>query len=221
MNPLNFDDLPVGAKYPLDLDVVPLATGGTLSVPVNVMIGSQTGPCLALVAGVHGDEGEGILSLMELWDELQPAEIAGRLVMVPVANPPAFAAHRRTSPLDDGDLNRIFPGRPNGRPSERIADRLFHEVLKQADFVFSMHSWYAAGSVLPYVEYKHRAATAEASLAAAEAIGFEIIRISEWAPGLLTRVVNEAGIAGIEAEIGGTGISTTANRARYRGSSGP
>jgi N-alpha-acetyl-L-2,4-diaminobutyrate deacetylase len=153
---------------------------------------------------------------MELWDELRPSDTAGKVVMVPVANPPAFAAHRRTSPIDGLDLNRIFPGKPDGSASERIADRLFHAILKKADFVFSMHSWYAAGLVLPYVEYKHRIATAEASLAAAKAIGFEIIRISDWSPGLLTRAANEAGIPGIEAEIGGTGISSATNRARYK-----
>jgi predicted deacylase len=135
---------------------------------------------------------------------------------VPVANPSAFAACLRCSPLDDLDLNRIFPGNRDGRPSERLAHRLFHDVLRHADFVFSLHSWYTTGTVLPYVEFNHRGPTARASLDAATASGFELIRISNWSPGLMTAAVNAAGIAGIEAEIGGAGISVAENRARYK-----
>jgi N-alpha-acetyl-L-2,4-diaminobutyrate deacetylase len=153
---------------------------------------------------------------MELWNELDPAAFTGRVVIVPVANPPAFAAHRRTSPLDALDLNRAFPGKPDGSPSERLAHCLFDSVLRHCDFLFSLHSWYSAGVVLPYVEFKHNISTARASLDAAKASGFDLIRISEWPPGLMTRVVNEAGIPGMEAEIGGTGISTPENRALYK-----
>jgi predicted deacylase len=213
---LNIPALPRSLRRSVDLPVVSLANGAMLSLPVNIIVGSAPGPCLALVAGVHGDEGEGVLALMELWNEIAPSEIRGCLLIVPVANPPAFAAHRRTSPIDELDLNRLFPGKPDGKPSERIAHCLFNSVLKHANFVFSMHSWYISGVVLPYVEYMHHGATAPASLAAAKASGFDIIRISDWSPGLMTRAVNEAGIPGIEAEIGGTGISTLANRMRYK-----
>src|SRR5438094_500240 len=93
-----------------DLEIVGLGDGSTLRVPVNVLFGAKSGPCLVLVAGIHGDEAEGILALAELWEELDVAAISGRVVIVPVANPSAFAAGRRCSPLDDLDLNRIFPG---------------------------------------------------------------------------------------------------------------
>ena len=212
----NFATLPRCSRHAIDLDVVRLGDGTMLTLPVNVLVGNDAGPCLVLVAGVHGDESEGVLALMELWGELDPATISGSVVMVPVANPPAFAAHRRTSPLDGLDLNRIFPGRSDGSPSERLAHRLFHGVLRQADFLLSMHSWYSTGVVLPYVEFMHEAGTGSASLDAAKANGFDLIRISRWPPGLMTRVVNEVGIPGIEAEIGGTGISTPENRTRYR-----
>src|SRR4029077_10965541 len=162
------------------------------------VVGRADGPCLVIVAGIHGDESEGVLALMELWSELDPASFTGCVVLGPVANPPAFAAHRRTSPLDGLDLNRIFPGKADGSPSERLAHRLFNSVLRHSDFLFSFHSWYSAGVVLPYVEFKQNIATARASLEAAKASGFDLIRISEWSPGLMTRVVNEAGIPGME-----------------------
>jgi N-alpha-acetyl-L-2,4-diaminobutyrate deacetylase len=214
--PLNLGELPHRSRHGLDLDVVRLADGTPLRLPVNVVVGAGPGPCLALVAGVHGDESEGVLALTELWSELDPESFKGCVLLVPAANPPAFAAHRRTSPLDGLDLNRIFPGKPDGSPSERLAHRLFDSVLRHCDFLFSLHSWYSTGVVLPYVEFKHNIGSARASLAAAKASGFDLIRISEWAPGLMTRVVNEAGIPGMEAEIGGTGISTPENRTLYK-----
>ena len=214
--PLNLAELPGQSRHSLDLDVARLADGTPLRLPVNILVGRADGPCLVLVAGIHGDESEGVLALMEFWSELDPARFTGRVVLVPVANPPAFAAHRRTSPLDGLDLNRIFPGKADGSPSERIAHRLFDSVLRHCDFLFSLHSWYSSGVVLPYVEFKQNIGTARASLEAAKASGFDLIRISEWSPGLMTRVVNEAGIPGMEAEIGGTGISTPENRDLYK-----
>jgi predicted deacylase len=214
--PIKLSDLPSQSRHSVDLDVVRLGDGTFLRLPINIVIGKDKGPSLALVAGVHGDEPDGVLTLMELSNDLDPAGFTGRVVLVTVANPPAFAARRRTSPLDGLDLNRIFPGNPEGSPSERLAYRLFNSVLGECDFLFSLHSWHSAGVVVPYVEFKHNIGTARASLEAAKASGFDLIRVSEWAPGLMTRVVNEAGIPGMEAEIGGAGISTPENRSLYK-----
>jgi predicted deacylase len=201
------------------LQVAQLADGSRLDVPMIVLSGTQLRPRLVCVAGIHGDEPEGIRALMELADELNPAALKGELVLIPVANPPAFGAGSRVSPLDGLDLNRIFPGRANGSASERLAHALFERVLRGADFVFALHSWYASGEVLPYVEYGHAiAGTARASLAAARAAGFDLIRVSNWSLGLMTRVVNEAGIPAIESEIGGLGMTTQQGTARTKAS---
>ncbi len=158
-----------------------------------------------------------MLALLELWGELIPEQLAGTLILVPVANPPAFAAHRRTSPLDGLDLNRIFPGQPDGRPSERLAHCLFAEVLLRTNFLFSMHSWHATGLALPYVEFGHLFPdTAASSFEAAAACGFNLVRISDWSVGLMTRVANEQGVPGIEVELGGLGVSRSKLRTRYK-----
>ena len=191
------------------LPVTPLADGSRLELPVLVLSGASPRPRLVCVAGIHGDEPEGMRALMELGAEIPPASLRGELVLVPVANPPAFAAGNRVSPLDGLDLNRIFPGRADGSASERLAHTLFTQVLHGADFVFALHSWYSSGEVLPYVEYGHAMpATAQASFQAAQAAGFDLIRISNWPQGLMTRVANEAGIPAMESEIGGLGITT-------------
>ena len=210
--------LPDGSRRAFDLEVARLADGSSLAVPVNVVAGRGSTPCLVAVAGVHGDEADGIMALMELWEELAPEHVTGRLVMVPVANPAAFRADQRRSPLDDLDLNRVFPGKSDGSPSHRLASRLFTEVLRRADFVFSLHGWSCTGDVLDYVEFNHHLPdTSPASFRACQASGFEMIRISDWPNGLMTRVANEAGVPGMEAEVGGLGIGRRESRERYKG----
>ena len=147
---IDLSTVPPGGKRAFDLRVATLGDGGVMRLPVNVAAGHGDGPCLAVVAGVHGDEADGIATLMELWARVDAARLSGRLIMVPVANPTAFIAGRRRSPLDDLDLNRTFPGDPEGMPTQQLAHALLTKVLKQSDFVFSLHGWYSTGTTLPY-----------------------------------------------------------------------
>jgi predicted deacylase len=185
-------------------------------MPVKALVGRRPHPRLVAVAGVHGDEAEGMLALLDFWNACDPAWLEGTVVLVPVANPTAFSAHARRSPVDGVDLNRTFPGRPDGTPSEQLAYRLLHDVIAGADFVFTLHSWFATGLVVPYVEYP--AGTTPLALrsrAAGVAAGFQRLRASGWPEGALVPSANALGIPGLEAEIGGHGISTAANRAAY------
>lgn len=210
-------DVPDRTRISFSLSVVRLGDGSILSVPVHVLAGTGARPCIAVVAGVHGDEAEGIAALLELSRSLDPAEITGRLILVPIANPPAFAAHQRRSPIDGVDLNRVFPGDPNGTASERLAHRLFELVKDNAEFLFTLHSWYATGNALPHAEISAKAiSTRSASFKAAVASGFEYIRLADWNPGLFPCTINSVGIPSMEAEIGGMGVSTATYRDAYR-----
>lgn len=215
---LALNDLEAGSRHAFDLRVSRLADGRDVTIPVNVLCGTRPGPCLVAVAGIHGDEADGIMALMDLWGELAPDDVTGRLVLVPVANLPAFQADQRRSPLDDLDLNRLFPGNPDGSPSERLAAVLFEEVIKTADFVFSLHGFTYQADVIDYVEFNHLLPEiAEASYRACQASGFNVIRISSWPQGLMTNAANRAGIPGMEAEVGGLGIARADYIARYKG----
>jgi uncharacterized protein len=208
--------LPRASRHSFDLAVAPLADGSWLTVPVEVLVGSRPHPRLVAIAGVHGDEPEGMLALLDFAGRSDPAAFHGAVVLVPVANPPAFAAHQRRSPLDGLDLNRIFPGKPDGTPSERLAHRLVHDLLAGADLVFTLHSWYATGMVVPHVEVPDNGdAVFQRSWEAAVAAGFTRIRGGGWQPGVLGLAAAARGIPVLEAEIGGQGVSTTENRAAY------
>ena len=118
--PVPYDDLPLGSRHCFALTAGTMADGTELTLPVLVAPGASRAPRLVCVAGIHGNEPEGITALLELWDEIGPGELAGTLVLVPVANPPAFRAGERRNPEDPLDMNRSFPGAP-GRHDHRAA----------------------------------------------------------------------------------------------------
>lgn len=208
--------LPPASRHSFDLAVAPLAGGSWLTVPVEVIVGSRPRPRLVAIAGVHGDEPDGMLALLDFAGHSDPAALHGSAVLVPVANPPAFAAHQRRSPLDGLDLNRIFPGRPDGTPSERLAYRLVNDIVTGADLVFTLHSWFATGMVVPHVEVPGGDDTvSRRSWEAAAAAGFTRIRKGDWPAGVLGLAAVERGIPVLEAEIGGQGMSTPENRSAY------
>lgn len=98
------------------------------------------GPTVALVAGIHGGKRSAVAALRRLRETL-PGELQrGSVVLVPVANEAAFASDlAQLSPLDSLNLNRVFPGRPDGRPTERLAHRLMSNVVADSDFLVDLH----------------------------------------------------------------------------------
>src|SRR5439155_16084376 len=112
---------------------------GSIMIPVAVVKRGE-GPTALLTGGNHGDEYEGPIALFELARVLTTAEVTGRVIIVPAMNYPAFRAGTRTSPIDGGNLNRSFPGRPDGTPTEKIADFFQRHLLPMADVVVDLHS---------------------------------------------------------------------------------
>lgn len=119
---------------------------GFIPIPI-ASIRNGSGPRVLLLAGVHGDEYEGQVILSNLIRTLAPGDIKGQLIILPMTNFPAAESGLRTSPLDDGNLNRAFPGNPRGTPTEQIAHYVEHELLTRVDYLFDLHS---GGSSLLY-----------------------------------------------------------------------
>ncbi len=119
---------------------------GWIPVPI-VMLKNGDGPTAMLISGNHGDEYEGQVALTKLCQSLTPEDIQGRLIILPMANYPASHAGTRTSPFDGGNLNRTFPGDPEGTPTEMIAHYLEKELMPLCDYFFDFHS---GGSSLRY-----------------------------------------------------------------------
>jgi predicted deacylase len=129
--------------------VATLADGHLLAITTLVLHGDKPGPTVGVSATVHGDEFEGLLILRELWRTMQRRDLAGTLWLLPVVNPPAFAALTRNTPVDLLDLNRNFPGSPDGWLSEQLAWTVTREFLERLDFYVDIH----AGGTFPWVDY--------------------------------------------------------------------
>ena len=122
---------------------------GAVMIPITV-IKNGSGPTALLTGANHGDEYEGPVALFNLANELAAADIAGRVIIVPAFNYPAFRAGTRTSPIDKGNLNRVFPGRPDGTVTEKIADFFQRHLLPLADLVLDIHSGGKTLQFLPF-----------------------------------------------------------------------
>jgi predicted deacylase len=123
-----------------------------IALPVTTITGAEPGPTLALIAGNHGYEYPPILALQRLRGQIDETSLAGTVIMVHVANMPSFLG--RTvyfSPLDGKNLNRVYPGKPDGTPSERIAFAVTKQVIERADYVLDLHCGDGNESLRPYV----------------------------------------------------------------------
>ena len=191
---------------------------GPLALPLLTLRGRQDGPRVAILGGVHGDEYEGTAAAGLVWRDLDPEQLRGTVHIVPVANPPAFAAGQRASPVDGLDLARSFPGDGRGSLSRRIAHALAERVIRGADLLIDLHS---AGQhyAMPLLVgcYAGRDALGRRSRAAALAFGAPVF----WshptiAPGRSLSAALAAGVPCIYAESGGGGRVRAPHLAAYR-----
>jgi predicted deacylase len=120
---------------------------GWLPLPV-VCITNGDGPTVLVMAGTHGDEYEGKVTITRLAQSLEVGDIQGRLILLPMANYPAAKAGLRTSPIDDLNLNRVYPGDPDGSPTMMIAHYIETVLLEMSDYALDLHS---GGSSLHYL----------------------------------------------------------------------
>jgi predicted deacylase len=149
-------------------------------LPVLSMRSPVAGPVLVVTAGVHGDEYEGVRAIYEVFAEIAPDELrCGGLVAVPVLNPPAHRACARLSPVDGCNMARVFPGKPDGSLSERIAWRFANEILlPHASFYLDLHSGgvrYGMPSMVGYYEKDPRGEQAAAIFGAPVTWGHPLI----------------------------------------------
>jgi N2-acetyl-L-2,4-diaminobutanoate deacetylase len=184
---------------------------GNLMIPIAV-IKNGSGPTALLTGGNHGDEYEGPIALVDLANRLTAETVSGRVIVVPYMNYPAFKVGRRLSPVDGLNMNRVFPGRPDGTLTEKIADYFQRTLLPMADIVLDFHSGgrsldfvpFAACHVLPDVEQQAR------SLAARDAFGtpYAMMMLEIDASGMYDTAAEEMGKVFVTTEIGGGGTST-------------
>ncbi|CAN5892526.1 succinylglutamate desuccinylase/aspartoacylase family protein [soil metagenome] len=128
-----------GARTDLQLQVSESYTGDRTSLPVTVVNGVRPGPLLFVTAAVHGDELNGIAIVREVLARVEPADLSGALMCVPVVNVLGVQFHSRYLP-DRRDLNRCFPGSASGSTAGRIAHALMTEIIGRCDAGIDLHT---------------------------------------------------------------------------------
>jgi N-alpha-acetyl-L-2,4-diaminobutyrate deacetylase len=121
---------------------------GVTRLPIGI-IANGTGPTVIMEGGNHGDEYEGSITISELIRDLDPAEVNGRLILMPSNNVHACTAARRTSPVDGINLNRAFPGDPTGTITQQIAAYLTDVIFPMGDAFLDLHSGGSSLQILP------------------------------------------------------------------------
>jgi predicted deacylase len=185
-----------------------LSAYGFVPIPI-VCIKNGDGPTALLIAGNHGDEYEGQVALGKLARETGVHEIQGRLIILPALNFPAVEAGRRVSPLDEGNLNRMFPGDAAGSPTQMIAHYVSDVLLPLADLVIDLHSGGRSLHYLPCALVRPGKTDAETAelIELVNAFGAPITSISDGSGGggatTLSAVAHELGIPMLTTELGG------------------
>lgn len=191
-----------------------LVVDANRSVDVITVCGVRPGPKVAIVAGIHGDEYEGIVAVRELARLLQPADVAGSIVLVPVANPSALTAGTRLSPDDGCNLARCFPGKSDGGPTEQLAACLFH-LLTEVDFLIDLHSGGVEYEFLPVAGFYGAANSRNPSFAAAGHMGLDALWQLPPTRGVLSYELHRRGKVVTGCEYLGAGRLAALGASRY------
>lgn len=194
-----------GAKAADYLPAIHRVDGSALGLPVVVVHGEKDGPVLLVDGGIHGDEQEGTLAIAELARELDPKRLRGTFIGVPVMNVAAFEAMARGNPRDSHthDMNRIYPGKPGGYLTDRIAH--VHEELlgKLADLEITIHS---GGNICYLGETLFTTSGDEKGFELARAMGedWRILLDTPHPTGSPMAAMTERGKTAITVELGGS-----------------
>jgi len=187
------------------------AAWGSVMTPITV-VNNGEGPTALLTGANHGDEYEGPIALFDLAATVRAEDVTGRIIIVPAMNYPAFVAGTRTSPIDRGNLNRSFPGRPDGTVTQKIADYFQRVLLPMADVVLDFHSGGKTLDFLPYcaahILPDKRQEAAAFDLVRAFGAPWSVRMLEIDAVGMYDTAAEEMGKVFVTTELGGGGTAT-------------
>ncbi|HZT18326.1 MAG TPA: succinylglutamate desuccinylase/aspartoacylase family protein [Dongiaceae bacterium] len=181
---------------------------GVTRLPIAV-IANGAGPTVIVEGGNHGDEYEGPIAISELIRELEPADVQGRLILLPAINVHAVIAGQRTSPVDGLNFNRSFPGDPGGTMTQQIAAYVAQELFPRADALLDLHSGGSSLAILPsaIIEPAADPALRRRNIAAARAFDapLTVVIANLGDPRTATAAACSAGLVAVGTEMAGGG----------------
>ncbi len=187
-----------------EIPVTTMASGFRVTLPLHRLVGAQAGPTLGITALVHGDEPLPLSALKKFLSEIDLAKLKGTLLVMPVANPLAYEAQSRHTPHDGINLNRYFPGAPDGYVSEQIANTIVTKFLPQVQFLIDLHS----GGVHPVVDYAY---LSKIRPEMSYAFGTNLLYDGPGYRGTLSGTAEEQKIPAVVVELGGGSYDATSH----------
>lgn len=172
--------------------------GIEVPTPVLVVNGAQRGPVVCLTAAVHGDELNGIEVVRRVMYDLDPTKLSGAVIGVPIVNLQGFRRGSRYLP-DRRDLNRFFPGNPNGSLASRIAYSFFTEVIDHCEALVDLHTGSFQRTNLPQLRADLRNSEV---VHLTRGFGSTVVLHSNGSSGTLRRAATDHGIPSVTLEAG-------------------
>ena len=188
-----------GTAQRLSWSATELFEGVPVSTPVLAVNGTSPGPTLCLTAAVHGDELNGIEMVRRVLHDIDPKKLSGAVIGVPIVNVQGFRRGSRYLP-DRRDLNRYFPGNPNGSAAARIAHTLFKDVVAHCDALVDLHTGSFERANLPQIRADLRNPDV---VTLTLGFGSMVVLHSEPTVGTLRHAATMAGIPAVTVEAGG------------------
>jgi len=188
-----------GTVHRLAWSATELFEGVPVSTPVLVVNGALPGPTLCLTAAVHGDELNGIEIVRRVMHQIAPNKLSGAVIGVPIVNVQGFRRGSRYLP-DRRDLNRYFPGNPNGSAAARIANALFNDVIAHCDALVDLHTGSFERANLPQIRADLRNPDV---VTLTQGFGSMVVLHSSPTVGTLRHAATQAGIPAVTVEAGG------------------
>jgi uncharacterized protein len=186
-----------------------LVSLGTSTVPLPVVIthGSAPGPVLAITAGIHGGEYVPMVAVRQFVRDLDPTLMRGTIVACLQSSPVAFQQRSAfVNPLDGKNLNRSFPGDPQGGPTARLAAWLWENLMARADYYIDCHCGDLPEALEPFAGASPGPDGVLDERARAMADCFDVPRlIVDRLAGSTIRAAALAGIPAVLIEVGGEG----------------
>jgi len=197
---------------------VPAGSDAGYNIAVAVVHGAKAGPVLAIVSGLHGTEYSSILAVEKLIQVLDPAQISGTVILVPLVNVASFEqkiAH--VNPVDNKSMNRYYPGKADGTQTDRASFLMTKEVVDQCDHLIDLHGGDLDESLRPYSYWTVTGKTAQDAISKEMllAFGLDTIIISADRPKdpaasrYLENTASVRGKPSITAEAGHAGTTET------------
>jgi len=191
-------EVPPGTSTRLSWSPQVSISGLEIPTPVLVINGTKSGPTLCITGAIHGDELNGIEVVRRVMYDIDPENLAGTLIGVPIVNLQGFQRGSRYL-SDRRDLNRFFPGEVTGSLASRIANSLFIEVISHCKYLIDIHTGSLRRTNLPQIR-----ANMSNPKVADFVEGFDKIAVVHHSgnPGMLRTAANEAGIIAVTMELG-------------------